>query len=173
MKHWTRIFQGALLVFYFAYGSNLSWTQMQRRCPEARFKCVAALREHRLAFTRTSERWQGGGVADVAPDSGKVVWGVVYEVSPADLDSLDRFEGFQEGRAANDYTRGRIQVLDRGRATRPLEAWIYRAVPQEGRFAPSAAYRDTIVAGAKHWKLPELYVEDLEKIPVKQATPGP
>ena len=166
MNRWTRILQGALVVLYFAYGSNMSWTQMRQRCPAARFKCVAALRDHRLAFTRTSERWKGG-VADVLPDSGKVVWGVVYEVSQADLDSLDGYEGFQEGRAANDYTRGKIGVLDRGRTPRPLEAWIYRAVPQGKHFAPSAAYRDTILAGARHWKLPELYVEDLERIEVK------
>jgi gamma-glutamylcyclotransferase (GGCT)/AIG2-like uncharacterized protein YtfP len=166
MNRWTRAFQVTLAVLYFAYGSNMSWTQMQHRCPGARFKCVAKLADHKLAFTRTSERWQGGGVADVAPDSGKAVWGVVYEVTPADLDSLDRWEGYVEGRAANEYTRGKVTILDRGRASKPLEAWIYRAVPQGPHFAPGAAYRDTLVAGAKHWKLPELYVEDLEAIPV-------
>ncbi len=167
MKRWTWIFQGVLAVLYFAYGSNMNWTQMRSRCPDARQKCVAKLPEHQLAFTRTSERWQGGGVADVVPDSGKVVWGVVYEISQADLDSLDAIEGYRGPGAANDYTREKVTVLDRGRASKPLDVWIYKAVPQGRHFAPSAAYRDTILAGARHWKLPELYIEDLENVKVK------
>lgn len=50
--------------FYFAYGSNLDWHQMKKRCPYARFRCVAKLPNHRLAFTRKS-RTRGCGVSDV------------------------------------------------------------------------------------------------------------
>ncbi len=165
MKPRTHILQAGLLMLYFAYGSNMNWPQMHARCPDAKFHCVASLRDHRLAFTRTSPRWQNGGVGDVVADSGRVVWGVVYEVSPGDIAKLDSIEGFQPGHAANEYTREKVTVYDRGRTRKPLEVEIYRAVSQGKTFAPSAGYMKTIVDGAKHWKLPELYIEELEKIP--------
>ena len=37
-------------MFYFAYGSNMNWTQMQRRCPSSRFVCTARLPGYRLAI---------------------------------------------------------------------------------------------------------------------------
>ncbi|HVP39071.1 MAG TPA: gamma-glutamylcyclotransferase family protein [Candidatus Saccharimonadales bacterium] len=164
MKARAAFLQAVLLVLYFAYGSNLDWAQMQRRCPDAQFRCVAKLPDHRLIFPRTSDRWQGGGVASVTPDSGQVVWGVVYEITPADLDSLDGFEGCQPGASDNNYNRETIRVYDRGRMKKPLDVQVYRAVPQGQHFAPSAAYMKALLDGADHWKLPELYIEDLKRI---------
>ncbi|MBI5836425.1 MAG: gamma-glutamylcyclotransferase [Candidatus Eisenbacteria bacterium] len=166
MRTHATLFQAVLMMLYFAYGSNMNWPQMQKRCPGAKFHCVAKLPNHRLAFPRTSVTWQGGGVAGVVADSGHAVWGVVYELTQADLDSLDGYEGYKEGRAGNQYTRGTVTVLDRGREKKPLEALVYHAVPTGRHFAPGARYKKTIVDGAKHWKLPELYLEDLEKIEV-------
>src|SRR5436853_668250 len=87
-------------VLYFAYGSNMDWAQMNKRCPSARFVGIAALTEHRVGFTRRSVN-RGCGVADVIPEAGRKVWGVVYEVSDLDLDRLDKSEGYQPGRHKN------------------------------------------------------------------------
>jgi len=50
-------------MYYFAYGSNMNWTQMAQRCPSARFVSVARLKDHRFAITRQSRRrlWRHGG----------------------------------------------------------------------------------------------------------------
>ena len=80
---------GPAHVFYFAYGSNMNWQQMQRRCPSARFIGVALLRDHKLAFTRRSIR-RNCGVADAVPRPGQKLWGVVYEIADLDVGELDK-----------------------------------------------------------------------------------
>lgn len=77
---------------YFAYGSNLDDAQMATRCPGARALHVASLAGHRLVFGGFSQRW-GGAVANVEPHLGGHVMGLVYELTAADLVSLDGFEG--------------------------------------------------------------------------------
>ena len=76
---------------YFAYGSNMNWPQMQRRCPSSKFVCVARLANYQFGITRHS-RLRDCGTANVFPGPGKEVWGVVYDVSNSELLILDRFE---------------------------------------------------------------------------------
>ena len=78
-------------VLYFAYGSMLDWDEMQCRCPSVKFVCLAALKGHRLEFTRKSQN-RGCGVADVVPDSGKDVWGVIYDIPEREIGRLDKAE---------------------------------------------------------------------------------
>jgi hypothetical protein len=77
-----------MLMFYFAYGSNMDWAQMKERCPCAKFVCGAKLPSHRLAFTRMSVR-RGCGVADILRDETQDVWGVVSELPENELKNLD------------------------------------------------------------------------------------
>jgi hypothetical protein len=63
-------------MFYFAYGSNMNWTQMRGRCPSARYVAIAVLRNHTLAFTRKSVK-RGCGVADAVWSERQEMWGVV------------------------------------------------------------------------------------------------
>ena len=86
---------------YFAYGSKMA------ELAEAHVRCLgpARLNDHRLAFTRLSERW-GAGAADIVPASGMCLWGALFEVDEAMLRRLDQEEG--EGKAYN-----RIEVKAR------------------------------------------------------------
>ncbi len=153
-------------MLYFAYGSNLDWEQMKERCSTARFVCNAVLRDHKLAFTRKSIN-RGCGAADVIPDSGKEVWGVVYQISDRDVGKLDKAEGFQPGRAKNSYMREERHVFEEGKAEQPVNVTIYLAVKEENPPLPDKKYKDQIVNGAKYWHLPEGYIEELEGIKVK------
>src|SRR4030095_3388653 len=47
-----RLNGGIVHLYYFAYGSNMNWEQMQRRCPSTRFVCVASLKDYRFAIAR-------------------------------------------------------------------------------------------------------------------------
>ena len=113
---------------YFAYGSNLDPAQMMRRCPDSVPLAPAILPQHRLAFAGRSGNWEGG-VALVVPTDGIHVPGFLYEVSEADLEELDRFEG--------TYQRGRAEVLLAGEAT---ASWIYLRSPDIPRALPSHTY---------------------------------
>lgn len=154
-------------MLYFAYGSNLDWKQMKDRCPSAQFVCIAALQNHRLAFTRFSNT-RNCGVADVIYELGKVVWGVVYQISEHDIGSLDRSEGFKPDRKRDDnaYVREERHVFAEGDEKRTMSVTIYIANKQKDPPLPNSDYKKLIVEGAKYWHLPEEYIRLLEQIQV-------
>jgi gamma-glutamylcyclotransferase len=144
-------------MYYFAYGSNMNWPQMQRRCPSARFVCVGRLIDYHFGITHHS-RSRDCGTANVCPAPGEEVWGVVYDVSDGDLALLD---GFEDG-----YRRETLLVHGAGR--QPLAALVYVAELERGVPLPSAEYKGLIVAGAKHWHIPKIYLTMLEAIEIAQ-----
>jgi gamma-glutamylcyclotransferase (GGCT)/AIG2-like uncharacterized protein YtfP len=105
-------------MYYFAYGSNMNWQQMQRRCPSARFVCVARLANYQFGITRHS-RLRDCGTANVFLADGNEVWGTVYEVSEAELAILD---GFEDG-----YRREILSVCAFENGKQPLNALVYIA----------------------------------------------
>src|SRR5690242_1626151 len=120
---------------YFAYGSNMSASVMSAACPGHRFLGRARLPGHRLAFTRRSVR-TGTGVADIVADGPSAVWGVLYEISDADLESLDRKEG-----AGWAYGRQLVRVLADDDSSHEAIAYVVIAKsPVE--IPPSRGYED-------------------------------
>lgn len=152
-------------MLYFAYGSNMNWSQMRGRCPSAKFVAIAELPEHRLAFTRKSNR-RGCGVSDVVADQTESVWGVVYDVAETDIGLLDKDEGYRPGRdrAANAYVREYRHVLRDGDIEHPLLIWLYVGNPQSNPPLPNAEYKRLLVDGATYWHLSADYVEKLKRI---------
>ncbi len=153
-------------MFYFAYGSNMDWAQIRERCPSARFVGVAALPDYRLAFTRRSIKRECG-VADAVCDEGQRLWGVVYEISDLAIGKLDKSEGYRPGRKRNSYWRRECMVFLDGDEQGPLTGWTYFADPQTNPPPPNQAYKNLIISGARHWHLPEEYIEELEHIQVR------
>ena len=113
-------------MLYFAYGSNMDPGQLRQRCPSARFVAIAKLPDHRLAFTRHAKD-RDCGTCDGVPEPGQDIWGVVSDISEADLRSLDQSEGFQPDRPldANCYVREQRQVCRDGNRDEPLLVWLY------------------------------------------------
>lgn len=138
---------------YFAYGSNMNWPQMQRRCPSARFVCVARLAGYQFGITRHS-RLRDCGTANVFPAPGKEVWGIVYDVGEDDLLRLD---GFEDG-----YRREFLSVRDT--AGQPLSVLVYVAELEPNVPPPNAEYKRLIIEGAKHWGISAMYLGLLEKM---------
>jgi gamma-glutamylcyclotransferase len=144
-------------MYYFAYGSNMDWPQMRRRCPSVKFVCVARLPNYRFAIARHS-RLRDCGTANIFQESGAEVWGVVYDISLQDFAALDRFEdGYRRESAF-------VQALNNG--DQPLEALVYIAQRENGVPLPNLAYKRHITDGARHWQLPQDYRDMLEKIEV-------
>ena len=134
-------------LLYFAYGSNLDADQMRERCPNSRILFRARLLHHRLDFTHYSTRWSGGA-ADIVPEDGGLVWGVIY--TQVDLVRLDRFEG--------GYERVSLEVLDDD--DRLHDAVSY-SVREKGQFAPGDAYLEQLLHWAQRWEFPEAYLSQL------------
>ena len=111
-------------MLYFAYGSNLDLDQMRERLPDVRVVGLALLRDHRLTFPLYSQRWSGGA-AGVAHEHGATVWGVLYELSEADIAALDVYEGWKgAGDHHNLYDRDLASV----ELTRPDDGSVPRRV---------------------------------------------
>jgi gamma-glutamylcyclotransferase (GGCT)/AIG2-like uncharacterized protein YtfP len=144
-------------LYYFAYGSNMNWEQMQGRCPSSKFFSVARLPDYCFAIARHSQL-RSCGTANVFPEKGKEVWGIVYDVSDLDLITLD---GFEDG-----YRRQKIFVFHSGDGQQPIEALIYIADKEDDAPPPNPEYKRLIVEGAKHWNVPEPYRLMLEQIHV-------
>lgn len=142
---------------YFAYGSNMDWQQMQRRCPSSKFVCVARLADYHFAIARHS-RLRGCGTATIVAQCGSEVWGIVYDVSDEDLLALDAFE--------DGYRREKVLVTPLNDGHHPIEVLVYIAEKEECAPLPNPGYKRHIIDGARYWQLPATYCAMLEKIQV-------
>ena len=144
---------------YFAYGSNLDTTQMQARIGRVPRGTIARLPGYRLAFN-TSDVEQTEIYANLMPEDGNSVWGVIYECDEAELKKLDQYEDVDSGH----YRRGPVVVVTP--SEKRLEAMAYFACPgrlcAEGQ--PSARYRLSIVSGARQHGLLAEYVRRIETL---------
>ena len=142
-------------MYYFAYGSNMNWEQMRRRCPSAQFVCVAVLKNYRFAIARHS-RLRDCGTANILAETGGEVWGIVYDVSEQEFAILD---GFEDG-----YRRERARVRATGDSQSSVEVLVYIAEKEDYVPLPSSEYKRLIVTGAKYWNIPEIYLLMLEQL---------
>jgi gamma-glutamylcyclotransferase (GGCT)/AIG2-like uncharacterized protein YtfP len=120
---------------YLAYGSNLNLRQMAYRCPTARVVGVSEMKDYRLLFRGA----HAGAVATVEPFKGGSVPVLVWEVTPADEASLDRYEGWPFL-----YRKETARVKLNGMS---IKAFVY--IMNEGRplGQPSSFYYTTIMEG--------------------------
>lgn len=155
-------------MIYFAYGSNLDPAQMAERCPDSPFLAVARLDDHRLDFPRRSPI-RRCAVASVVPSPGAVVWGGLYRMAKADLDFLDRREGYFPDRPKEEsrYLRIAVRVIRRDGAA--VRAMTYVAVPEASPGRPSPEYLAHLVEGAIHRRLPPDYIAMLRTRPTSPA----
>ncbi len=159
-------------MLYFAYGSNMEWERIRGRCPSARFVCRGLLPDYRLMFPRYSQNnkcW----TASVKKADDHAVWGVVYDIDDRDIGTLNQHEGYRPDRTSheNAHIPFGCHVFDDGEKDRPLAVMTFitniegNPPPEHrNRKVPNAEYKSRLVNGAKHWHLPEWYVQQLEAI---------
>jgi gamma-glutamylcyclotransferase (GGCT)/AIG2-like uncharacterized protein YtfP len=143
----------------FTYGSMMHPEEMRRRCRLAVFRYRAVVRDHQIYFPRSSKS-RGGGVAGIQPAAGSIVWGIVWEITPAELVILDRAEGFRSGSGAdrNSYVRSPITVLRENESSAVKAVEFYDAISECKFNRPSAAYLQLIIDGGRSHGLPESYL---------------
>lgn len=145
---------------YAAYGSNMDPEQMLERCPHSPAAGTGWLADWRLTFGGEELGWDGA-LAMIVPDPGHHVFVALYELSPHDQDTLDRWEGADSGL----YTRikERVQTLDG-----EVLATVYVLEGYEGGL-PSARYVGLIAEGAQAAGAPEEYVAELRARPCRSV----
>ncbi|MCX8037778.1 MAG: gamma-glutamylcyclotransferase [Candidatus Sumerlaeia bacterium] len=151
-------------VWYFAYGSNLVRDRMGRRTGNILEAKRARLEGYRITFNKRGN--DGTGKANIAPNPGDTVWGVVYRCPPGALDILDGYEGVAGGHYARQKVRLRLDGGDE------LDAVTYVAGNAfiANSLIPSPKYLQTILRGAREYDLPEDYIRRVEALGTQRST---
>ncbi|MCS7081771.1 MAG: gamma-glutamylcyclotransferase [Bacteroidetes bacterium] len=141
-------------VYFFAYGHNMNEANLHRLGIIPQERRGAVLRDFRLVFNKLGAR-PGEGYANIAPEPGARVEGVLYTLRAEDLERLDLAVG-----APHAYERHRVTVeTAEGEA---VSAYAYRANPAMVRpgLKPSLAYLMELLSARAF--LSSAYVQELE-----------
>jgi hypothetical protein len=165
-------------MWYFAYGSNLNSRAVGEWCrhfglkpPVLKPGRPAILDNYRLGFSIFSEYW-GGGIGDIVYDPGKYVSGVLFDLSEADLETLDRKVGRRldnGGKEIGIYKRIDVKVSPLGKGA-PVEAVTYQGVSVERyHIPPTKHYMDLVIQGAYSFGLSIMWISYLQSFSVQQG----
>lgn len=135
-------------IYYFAYGSNMSQPQMQRRCPGAQPAGRGVLPDWRLVITVR-------GSANIRFQEGAATHGVLWRFEPHHIGLMDLWEGVSH----RVYRRTWVRVTrPDGRLVTAL-TYICSAV-WPGRSRPG--YVETaMLPGAAASAIPEFYQDEI------------
>jgi hypothetical protein len=141
---------------YAAYGSNMDPAQMLRRCPSAPFAGTGWIPGWRLTFGAEEFGWEGA-LATVVPaqDTSPGVFVALYDLTEADEQALDAWEGADHGL----YRKVRLRVHT---LAGDVVAYAYALDAFEGGL-PSARYLGAIADAAEAAGAPDDYLADLRR----------
>ena len=140
-------------VKYFIYSESLHPTQLKERAPEHKFLYRAYVEDHTLAFPRWSSQWRCG-IASLVPSVGDRVWGVVFDITQEDLKILDQYGDEVPPGSFRHSTINVCPEHEADQASVKEMVTTHMAKPA-GKFKPQDHYLDFVIAGLKHWKLPQ------------------
>lgn len=136
-------------MLYFAYGSNMNFKQMEKRCPSSRFIKRACLEKYKFVYDGYSNIREGA-VANIVKSKGSIVWGGLFKINKDNLGALDCCEGY----FSKIYNRKTIIVNDdEGKS---YKAIVYLRTGKDVGM-PHQKYRNIIIKGAKDCGLPKGY----------------
>ena len=141
---------------YFAYGSNLCSERLHSRVGSARALGPARLPGRRLSMDKRGS--DGSGKANLRPEGGCEVWGVVYDLGSGGWPALDACEA--------GYTRVAVEVLTAFESLR-VDTYLSERLTLDP--VPFDWYKRLIVEGAREHGLPEEWVRVLESLPERPA----
>ena len=144
-------------IYYFAYGSNISSSQMRERCPNAKKIGVGLLYGWELEFAVNAPHLRGNA-AGIYRSPSKYVWGIVYVISKKDKEALDKTE--QGG-----YYPVEVSVKMQDSQQHLNKVFVY--IPEKPRNSasakPDARYLEVVLEGAKEHGIGEL-IDILESV---------
>ncbi len=142
------------MTLYAAYGSNLDPRQMLLRAPHSPHRGTGWLRGWRLTFGGEEIGWEGA-VATLAEDPSGSVFVSIYDLTTADENALDEWEGVTTDLYRK--IRVRVETLDGSSL-----CYVYVLNSFEGG-VPSKRYLEMMLAAAREAGAPEDYLLELLK----------
>lgn len=146
-------------VWYFAFGANMhDGAFRERRGLRPAEWRAGRVRGYRLRFNLEGRPRGKAAPANISPDPGSEVWGVLYRITCEDLLRLDSTEGVPGRR----YRHLWVDAADIG--GNPLRAVTYIAEGNERDGNPSLRYITLLREGARAHGLPDPYIRFLEGV---------
>ncbi|NDI36142.1 gamma-glutamylcyclotransferase [Chengkuizengella sediminis] len=131
--------------YYFAYGSCMNRSSFQGTVHEFEVLGRAELMDYRVAFTRESDKWGKGGIADILFTPDHIMEGILYWIPNHLIPNLDRRERAGAEFSNPMYKRINVSVLFN---SDPIEAFTYEVINKEdSEIAPSEKYKNAIIGG--------------------------
>lgn len=127
--------------YYLAYGSNLHYQQMRRRCPDAEVVGTAVIPDYRLMFKGSKT----GAYLTIEPAKGYSVPVGVWAVSARDERQLDRYEGYPDFYYKKDI-KVKVQKYRTGKCTEE-SAFVYIMHEERPLGIPTKTYVDVCTHG--------------------------
>ncbi len=160
------------MALYAAYASNLHPERMAKRAPHSPLESTGWLRSWRLTFGGEERGWDGAlatvvevtpapGDDAAGPPDGSGVFVAVYDLTDADAEQLDQWEGVDIGL----YTKVKVRV---DTLEGELLAWTYVLDDYEGGM-PSAFYLGMLADAAEAAGAPDDYVAELRSRPCRST----
>jgi hypothetical protein len=137
-----------VMPLYFAYGSNMDVKAMAERCPRSTPLGPARLARHRFFI-------MDSGWASVCADPRRDVHGVLWDLALSDVRVLDKYEDIHSGL----YQKIMQPVLRGGGASARALVYVGGSL-KSGAAQPG--YMEQVVAAARDWSLPEIYLRELQ-----------
>ena len=128
-------------MLYFAYGSNLNYFQMKRRCKDSIFLKKINLKDFKLTF-RSKYR-----AADIEPKKNSLVPGALFEISKSDEKKLDVYEDYPILYKKYYFNYQKKQIM------------TYTMVKKTSFMFPTERYLNVIKKGYKDCNLDEKYLK--------------
>lgn len=155
-------------LLYFAYGSNMMTARLRQRCPTA--KAVGLGIAHGCCLNFSKIGLGGSGKATLRRSPAQQVYGVLFELSAADLPALDAAEA--------RYDRIGDFPVHIPSAEDSIAVTTYVAQPEacDPALTPFDWYHALIVAGAREHALPHGYIAYLQQVTtrmdIEKSRPG-
>lgn len=147
-------------LWYFAFGANMHDTVFREKRGMVPLEWrPGRVNGHCLRFNLEGRPKGRAAPANIAPQPGSEVWGVLYRITRRDLVWLDHTEVVPGWKYRHLWT----QAEDReGNHLRPVVTYIADGAETDGR--PSLRYITLLREGARAHDLPEHWVQMLDSI---------
>jgi len=144
------------VVFYFAYGANMSEEKMEERG----INFLSAFSGFLCGWKRTFDKptKSGFAAANIVETGNSYQWGVIYSLcSEEELEKLDKFEG-------SGYERITIEAWLPFK-NEFLDVVVYRAVKTKEGLKPTRSYIFNLIYGAESHGIDSTELRKLKDMP--------
>jgi cation transport regulator ChaC len=158
---------------YFAYGSNLNQSDIDRHCREKSRNLInlasmqpkpCIVYDYELVFNYYSTG-RKGGAANITEVKGKHVEGVLFTLNDYDMDTIAKKEG-----APTCYRKQDVDVTLRdGTVIKDVTTFVVCENKKKSYFTPpTAEYMRILIAGAQAFGLTTAWINFLQSIPIEK-----